>query len=97
MSIDYNVIKNRSDLTDRLISKSGFSNEQLVHIFLRHLTYMEMRTPHPDRQEFWEYLEKIISEKKQDQMSLQMTEDNRDKTSLEIVDKVFESNGLDKG
>lgn len=74
MATDFSVMKNRSNITDMLIRRQ-FTNEQIVHICIRLLTYMECRTPHPDRQEFWEYLEKIIKEKEQVQLSLQSPEE----------------------
>jgi hypothetical protein len=65
-------MKNRSDITDKLIGR--FDNNVLTHMFIRLLAYMETTSQHPDRQTFWEYMEKIIQEKENQQLPLQMTE-----------------------
>jgi hypothetical protein len=88
-------MKNRSDLTDKLI-KSHFTNTEITHICIRLFAYMETTTTHPDRRTFWEYVEKIISEKECTQLSLQTPENQSviypDFTTPGIVSKILLDN-----
>jgi hypothetical protein len=93
MPTDYSIMKNRSDITDRLMGRK-YTNNELTHIFIRTLAYME--ATHPDRQTFWDYLEKITQEKEAIQLSLQTTEKqtviNPDFTTSGIVSKILLDN-----
>lgn len=64
---DFSVYRNRANITDEFMH---MDNKELVSNFIRVLAFMETIAFHPDRQAFWEYLEKIVSQNRSAQMVL---------------------------
>lgn len=64
---DFNEYRNRCAITEELMKNS---TTELGLLCIKLLTYMEASMNHPDRQTFWEYMEKICIETRHSQMVL---------------------------
>lgn len=84
---DYSIEDNRVRVSNKVI---GLPWDELGILLIRVLAYMQVGD-HKTRQEFWEYIEKIIAEKKPRQDAVrQVLTDHKNGQKLTAVETVLD-------